>query len=247
MTKSCVFVGPTLHHSRIPFEIDVFGPATLGSIYRAVQHGYKRIGLVDGLFGDVPSVWHKEVLFAMDKGTEVYGAASMGALRAAELHQYGMVGVGRIYNLFRLRILEDDDEVAVTHSPPQLGNIPLSEALVNIRATVRKMRYAGIISRAEQNEICVRMKNSFFADRTIQNLRDTMNFVLQKRVPTNVIERHYVDLKSVDALQLCDRMCSDANGGKQSRLWSFPSTLFWSTQFEKMLADVPDLQLTKRS
>jgi hypothetical protein len=71
-------------------------------------------------------------------GIPVYGAASMGALRAAELAQFGMVGVGRIFEAYRDGVLEpfdepfeDDDEVAVLHGPPELGHRAMSEALVN--------------------------------------------------------------------------------------------------------------------
>ena len=43
------------------------------------------IGIIDGYFERVPSVWHKEILWAMAEGIHVFGSASMGALRAAEL------------------------------------------------------------------------------------------------------------------------------------------------------------------
>ena len=48
----------------------------------------------------------------------------MGALRAAELHVFGMVGVGRVFELFRDGLLEDDDEVAVAHGPADSGYQP---------------------------------------------------------------------------------------------------------------------------
>ena len=53
------------------------------------------IALVDGLFEAVPSVWHHELLAAQAAGVQVFGGASMGALRAAELGPWGVVGVGR--------------------------------------------------------------------------------------------------------------------------------------------------------
>ena len=72
----------------------------------------------------------------------------MGALRAAKLSPFGMVGVGRIFEAYRSGVLEpygdvlfeDDDEVAVIHGPPEMGYVALSEALVNIRATLAKGR-----------------------------------------------------------------------------------------------------------
>ena len=55
------------------------------------------IGIIDGYFEIVPTVWHKEILWAMAQGIHVFGAASIGALRAAELDAFGMRGIGRIY------------------------------------------------------------------------------------------------------------------------------------------------------
>ena len=66
-------------------------------------------------------VWHKEILWALARGVHVFGAASMGALRAAELHAFGMVGVGRIFAAYRDGELEADDEVAVLHGPAEVG------------------------------------------------------------------------------------------------------------------------------
>jgi hypothetical protein len=64
----------------------------------------------------------------------VFGAAGIGALRAAELDAVGMRGIGKIFEGYRDGILRDDDEVAVLHGPEELGYPPLTEALVNIRA-----------------------------------------------------------------------------------------------------------------
>ena len=66
----------------------------------------------------------------------MFGAASMGALRAAELAAFGMEGVGAIFEAFREGVLEDDDEVAVIHGPAEFGYPVLSEAMVNIRRTL---------------------------------------------------------------------------------------------------------------
>jgi hypothetical protein len=47
-------------------------------------------------------------------------------------------GVGKIFEGYRLRTLEDDDEVAVTHGPAEANYPDFSEAMVNIRATVAR-------------------------------------------------------------------------------------------------------------
>ena len=98
--------------------------APAGAAGRALRAALARpaiIGIIDGYFEVTPTVWHKEILWAMAQGIHVYGAASIGALRAAELDAFGMNGIGRIYEAFRDGILKDDDEVAVLHGPEELG------------------------------------------------------------------------------------------------------------------------------
>ena len=71
-------------------------PVRQGDVYRTVvRHRPRAVGIIDGYFQPVPSVWHKEILWAMAQGVHVFGSASMGALRAAELAPFGMRGVGR--------------------------------------------------------------------------------------------------------------------------------------------------------
>src|SRR5262245_4299213 len=112
--------------------LDMRPPAACGDILRAVRDGARAIGLIDGLFGDSPSVWHKEILAALAEGIPVYGAASMGALRAAECHRFGMIGVGRIFSEYRDGLRVADSDVAVVHGPAEVRYRPLTEALVDV-------------------------------------------------------------------------------------------------------------------
>ena len=133
-----VFGGPSMPsdaRERFP-ELSFRGPARQGDVYLALRESPTAIGIIDGFFDAVPSVWHKEVLWAMVQGVHILGASSIGALRAAELDSFGMEGVGSVYEAFRDGALEDDDEVAVTHGPAELGHRPLTLAMVSIRATL---------------------------------------------------------------------------------------------------------------
>src|SRR5580700_2858864 len=126
-----IFTGPTLSENAARCELDAtyLPPAAQGDVYRAAVGRPVAIGIIDGVFDQVPSVWHKEVLWAMSQGIHVFGSASMGALRAAELHSFGMRGVGRIFEAFVDGALEDDDEVAVVHGPEEVGYLSLSEPM----------------------------------------------------------------------------------------------------------------------
>src|SRR5690242_12155833 len=99
-----VFLGPTLPPEQASRHLDALylPPAEQGSIFRVARTLQPRvIALIDGSFAKVPAVRHKEVLWALSRGIAVYGAASMGALRAAELGRFGMRGHGLIYRWYR--------------------------------------------------------------------------------------------------------------------------------------------------
>ncbi|MEM6942085.1 MAG: TfuA-like protein, partial [Pseudomonadota bacterium] len=99
-----IFSGPSIPASNVREvlgQADLRPPARTGDIYKACEDRPAAIGLIDGFFEGVPSVWHKEILWAIDQGIPVFGASSMGALRAAELHAFGMIGVGWIFEAFK--------------------------------------------------------------------------------------------------------------------------------------------------
>src|SRR5271167_289767 len=143
-----VFVGPTLAAEEIAAsgEFVCLPPVAQGDLYRAARLRPRAIGVIDGFFSGAPSVWHKEILWAISQGIPVFGSASMGALRAAELHAFGMRGVGRIFEAFRDGALEDDDEVAVVHGPAEIGYLAASEPMVNIRETLALAETKGVLT-----------------------------------------------------------------------------------------------------
>jgi hypothetical protein len=135
-----IFAGPSLPSALRPTDplLQWHPPVRQGQLYQVALTHPAIIGITDGYFEVTPTVWHKEILWAMAQGIHVYGSASIGALRAAELYPFGMRGVGRIFAAYRDGILCDDDEVAILHGPEELGYPAVTEAMVNIRATLEK-------------------------------------------------------------------------------------------------------------
>jgi hypothetical protein len=135
-----IFAGPSLPSALRPTDplLQWHPPVRQGQLYQVALTRPAIIGITDGYFEVTPTVWHKEILWAMAQGIHVYGSASIGALRAAELFPFGMRGVGRIFAAYRDGILCDDDEVAILHGPEELGYPAVTEAMVNIRATLEK-------------------------------------------------------------------------------------------------------------
>ncbi len=129
-----VFLGPTMpvDEARQLLDATYLPPVQQGDVLAVLnRREVKAIAVVDGYFGWVPAVWHKEILWALSRGIAVFGAASMGALRAAELSSHGMVGIGSVFRKFASGELRDDDEVAVVHSTVDDAFTPLSDAMVN--------------------------------------------------------------------------------------------------------------------
>jgi len=78
------------------------------------------VGIIDGVFAQTLAISPGEIRHAIDRGVVIYGAASMGALRAAEVPK--VIGIGRIFEMYSTGAIERDDEVAVvfdsdTHRP----------------------------------------------------------------------------------------------------------------------------------
>src|SRR5262245_8912136 len=137
-----LFAGPSCARSLpglrgIP-NLILAGPAAYGDVARATLQGAAAIGIVDGRFEDTRAVWHKEILFALSQGVAVAGAASMGALRAAECAWFGMIGIGEVFKRFSSGEFEDDADVAQLHAPAELGYQALTEPLANIVPTLDK-------------------------------------------------------------------------------------------------------------
>src|SRR4051812_26424068 len=167
--KAVIFAGPALPRGRPPAGETCWDwrpPVRQGELYRAALDRPAAIGVIDGYFESVPTVWHKEILWAMAAGIHVFGAASIGALRAAELDSFGMRGVGRIYEDFRDGVLQDDDEVAVLHGPAELGYPPVTEAMVNIRATLARAAEIGILTPQSAAGLCQVATALFYKERT---------------------------------------------------------------------------------
>ena len=143
-----LFVGPTLPACEVRLPgVEILPPASVGDVLRATRRrGVRRIALIDGYFERMAAVWHKELLIAIERGIAVYGAASMGALRAAELAPFGMIGVGAIYRAYRRGELVADDEVAVAHLPEEYAFEPTGEPLVNLRFALAAAARARVIT-----------------------------------------------------------------------------------------------------
>ena len=167
-TELVVFLGPSLPaaEARQIAPCTVLPPARQGDVWRAMSLRPKAIALIDGVFEAVPSVWHHELLDALDSGIAVFGASSMGALRAAELAPWGMRGVGRIFQAYRRGELLDDAEVALLHASAEHGFRPMTVPLVTVRETALRARRTRALKAAEAATLVAAGEALFYQERS---------------------------------------------------------------------------------
>ncbi|MDI1289750.1 MAG: TfuA-like protein, partial [bacterium] len=210
-----VFLGPTMPvedaRAILP-DATFLPPAQQGDVISAIlRFEPTAVALIDGGFLHSLAVWHKEILWALDQNIAVLGASSMGALRAAECHDFGMVGVGRIYEHYLNGTLVADDEVAIVHADAAHGWRPTSEALVNVRATVASAVSANVLTPAVAESIIAAGKSLYFPDRTWASILSAVDTDALGAFPAFVRE-HAVDQKRLDAIELLTLIAAGAIG-----------------------------------
>ncbi|OEO31241.1 hypothetical protein VW23_017290 [Devosia insulae DS-56] len=218
-----LFAGPSLSGADYDRSgLDIRPPARKGDLYRAVLDGAEAIGLIDGVFGFVPSVWHKEILFALKRGITVLGAASIGALRAAECAPYGMVPVGPIARSYVSGARTEDADVCLAHAPAELDFLPLSEPLVDAEATIAAMQ----VTPAEALTLRLAANAIYFADRTPEAM------VAEAGLDPSFAARYRaarVRAKTADALLLVEQLRALPPGRGAIPDWVFVESEPWSS------------------
>jgi len=230
-----LFVGPTLTERVREGRIDGYPgivcrpPAAQGDIARAVAQGANVIGLIDGRYEDVAAPWHKEILHALSNGVVVFGGGSLGALRAAECAAYGMIGVGQVFHRYVSGDLVDDSDVAQLHAPEEFGSFPITEAFVNVEATIHQALARREIKASEATGLLVLARRIFFKDLTFDVLsekfcddEDSAALLLA------ALLRNRTDVKKRDALELLARVFAQPDIRTSSpRDWAFARSVFW--------------------
>jgi len=212
--RNIVFLGPSLSHAEaaeiLPDAL-YLPPAAMGDVFGAVTRFRPHaIGLVDGTFLSNMSVFHKEILFAMEHGVWMLGASSMGALRAAECDDFGMIGVGSIYEALVSGAIEDDDEVALTHADAAHEFRPLTDAMVTIRATIEGARAAELVDADEAAALIAMQKGRWFPERRLSSVfADARSLGIDERrseLLRTFVSSNVIDPKRADAVALLQRM-----------------------------------------
>jgi len=175
VTSTHVFHGPSLTSTQLTAllpEAVSHPPVRHGDLLALPLRPADRVVILDGVFQQAAPVRHKEICVLLAAGVGVWGAASMGALRAAELHQVGMVGAGIVFRLYTSGLLERDDEVALVHTEPDRGSRALTVALVSVRVLARRLRHAGALDIHSEGQLVGAADELHFTERSWPHLLD---------------------------------------------------------------------------
>ncbi|HVG61329.1 MAG TPA: TfuA-like protein [Hyalangium sp.] len=187
-------------------QCTVLPPVAAGDLLRLPMAPGDTVALIDGFFRQTGAVRHKEILHLLGRGVHVLGASSMGALRAAELAPFGMIGVGEIFRMYASGEIDGDDEVALQHLSAEEGYRPISEALVTFRYNLRRARHSGVLSEPCHHALVELAKSLPFAQRVSHHM---LSLAQKAGLPGDelaalreFLTHQRVDLKREDALAL---------------------------------------------
>lgn len=155
-----IYTGPSLDHDscreQVPNAI-IKPPLKQGDfISDLMELQPSHVLIVDGTFHQSLSIWHKEIVWALQiPGVKaVYGSSSMGALRAADMANFGMIGSGKIFEWYFEGAIIDESEVASMFTPTPKGElIATTVPLVNVRGALLKGLEDDVIEPDQAEEI----------------------------------------------------------------------------------------------
>lgn len=203
MTKKIiVYLGLSIQEQEAKeiLDADYRSPVKRGDILKAISEKPDVIGIIDGVFHHSPAVAHKEIMKALDKGITVVGGSSMGALRASELDDLGMVGIGYVYKQYRSGAISSDDDVALSFDPERKVNI--SEALVNVEYNLISAVNNGIINEEEKDYILGIAKEIYYPKRTYSNIFKNVEMEDKKKTELIDFVLKQEDVKHKDAVEV---------------------------------------------
>ena len=205
MVKIIIYTGLTIPFSEAreildsteDIEVIYKRPIKRGDLGLALKENPDIIAIIDGVFHQNSAVGHKEILNVMNKGIKVFGASSMGALRASELDSLGMVGIGYCYEQYASGAIDSDDEVAVMLDSESLE--PLSVPLISMRYVFDNAVCENIITEDEKDKLLTTAKEMYYPKRNYANVLAKSGLDNAKKGELINLIRETPDIKRQDA------------------------------------------------
>ncbi|WJV51658.1 TfuA-like protein [Streptomyces flavofungini] len=203
-----VYVGPSLGRDAPVLadpRIRVRPPLRHGDLFDPAIADTDTVVVLDGAWHQTPAVRHKELLALLARGVRVIGGASLGAIRAAELQQFGMVGVGAVFRAYLSGDIDGDDEVAVGQAPD--GDLrALTWPVVNLRHVLRRAAHEGVVTARAAEDLLTALCAVYYPQRTMAAVRAVCRAHQAGRFADWLDDRraadpYFGDIKRADALE----------------------------------------------
>jgi YcaO-like protein with predicted kinase domain len=206
---TAVFIGGSLQENERYLDSDIIyvTPAQQGDMFMTILEGFKNIIIIDGYFYSKFPCTTFEVMLALEEGINVFGSSSIGALRSVELDNYGMTGVGYVYEYLKKQHIKPYHIVAQIYDDNDKSmNVPL----VNIIYFLERSLFEGIISKDEFDRCMKISDNIHFSLLSFKYFFKQLN--VKKRLSSDAIKKlenffllkgeEFFNIKKKDALLL---------------------------------------------
>lgn len=184
-------------------------PVRRGDVLKDIAQGVQIIGIVDGEFFQNLAVAPSEIMDAIRVGVRVYGAGSMGALRAAELDRFGMQGCGEIYRHICEEAYFPDDYLGVIFDAPDEPQLSLP--MVDFCATLRSLRAASSLT-AEHAQTLRQVYGSLhFTERNLDSLAQHLQVPATDGLSAalDIVRQNVINQKQRDGLAMLAQIAQD--------------------------------------
>lgn len=205
------FSGPTLNSSQLSIfpQISFLPPIKSGDLNELLLNKTNKVEsviIIDGLYHSSLSIRHKEIIAAISRGIKVYGAGSIGALRAAELNGYGMIGHGEVFHYYANNLITSDDEVSVVHDPCSPFT-SYSLPIINLRLSIPSLIDKGLITGIQSSALLSFYESLHYTDRTKSRL---IRYLKGVDLDPSLVD-HITDYKLQDSIELLSHITSTSN------------------------------------
>ncbi|HYQ01834.1 MAG TPA: TfuA-like protein [Polyangiaceae bacterium] len=217
--KIAVYTGLTLKASEVEALLpgaSVRPPVKQFDVLRDIQAGFHVVVIIDGVFHQTPAVSPSEIMDALRRGLLVYGCSSMGALRAAELCDYGMRGHGAIFEWVRDDPAFRDDFPGQIFTREGAEIRALSITYVDFVFNLRQLAEQGRLSAGDQRFLEQTFRNIYYPERTVGALVAALKPTRPELIP--IAKTALTELgsqKRRDALATLERVHADLTALQQ--------------------------------
>lgn len=209
-----VFGGPSLPTAGLVEGADSVvwhGPAGRDALTELTVGPDDAVALIDGFVISGYSPSPQECASVLERGAALWGCSSLGALRAVELRDLGMIGHGWVYERVLDRTITWDDELVAVLDPRDWA--ARTVFLVNVRYGLTAL---GGLSTVHTEQVLAELRDIPIAERTGAAVRSALtNLGINASLADTVLGAD-CDVKRNDALTMLSLLLNlERTGGRR--------------------------------